>query len=85
MTYMVRTTKSKIIPKNSVSHVQGRIRDLGSIQSKIVTVVFQPDITFETDLELNETIVNINRGKHLMKMPIFNPTGKDIYIPSKTI
>ena len=81
---MVRTTKSKIIPKNSVSHVQCRIRDLGPIQSKIMTVVFQPDITFETDLELNETIVNIKKGKDLMKIPIFNPTGKDIYIPSKT-
>ena len=58
---IVRITKSKIIPKNSVSHVQCRVTDLGQIQSKIMTVLFQPDITFETDLELNETFVNIKR------------------------
>ena len=45
---MDRTTKFQIIPKNSVSLVKCRIRDLGPIQTKIMTVAFQPDINMET-------------------------------------
>ena len=81
----VKSAENIKITPNSFSFVKCKYKS-NVIGRKTIPVIFQPTFDLSLELTLTENLVTLNPSKsRLIKIPVFNPTAKDIFIRSGSL
>ena len=74
-----------LIPPKTVSHVKCRVNTGCYLEIKLLPVIFQPNLSWQNDLVLGETIAFLKpRKPPFANLPILNPTNHPLIVYRKT-
>ena len=82
----VKSAENIKITPNSFSFVKCKHKSNVIGKKKTIPVIFQPTFDLGLELTLTENLVTLNPSKsRLIKIPVFNPKAKDIFIHSGSL